>query len=228
MARVVSARGCHRSPSLQAVSIAIAPGHEQDWSEVILSIEDITALKAQETRLDLIAHHDPLTGLPNRRLLTDRLSQALALAERAGSSVAVCSLDLDGFKPINDRCGHAPGDRFLIAVAEALKGIVRAHDSVARIGGDEFVLLFTQLNQPEDCSFLLERALAEISKPITLDGVMHRVTASIGISLYPIDANDPETLLRCADQAMYWAKSAGRNCYRFYHSGHEPGVGKPE
>jgi diguanylate cyclase (GGDEF)-like protein len=198
------------------VNVAIAPGHEQDWARVFIAIKDNADRKARESELTRIAHHDPLTGLPNRRLLTDRLTQAIALADRTGSALGVCYLDLDGFKPLNDRHRHAAGDQFLIKIGEILKRTTRAHDSVARFGGDEFVLLLTQLQHPRDCSALLDRILAGIAQPITVTNVTHQVTASIGVTTYPADNTDPDTLLRHADQAMYRAKEAGRNLYQLF------------
>jgi diguanylate cyclase (GGDEF)-like protein/PAS domain S-box-containing protein len=198
------------------VSVAIAPGHEQDWARVFVAVEDISDRKAQESELARIAHQDALTGLPNRRLLTDRLTQAIALADRSGAALAICYLDLDGFKPLNDRHGHAVGVQFLVKIGQSLQRMVRAHDSVARFGGDEFVLLLTQLQHPNEFARLVDRILAGISRPIRVDDVTHQVTASIGVTLYPSDNADPDTLLRHADQAMYRAKESGRNLYQLY------------
>lgn len=191
-------------------------------------ITEISERKAQQAQLDRIANHDPLTGLPNRRLLSDRLAQAVALAERTGSTVAVCLLDLDGFKAINDCYGHETGDRFLIRIAEVLRAAFRAHDSVARLGGDEFVLLLTGLQRPEDCPPLVERVLTRFSQPIAIDGCSHEVTASVGVTLYPADDADPETLLRHAHQAMYRAKEAGRNRVQFFDPAHGRAAKKAE
>ncbi|MFP4076747.1 MAG: diguanylate cyclase domain-containing protein, partial [Halochromatium sp.] len=148
---------------------------------------DISALKAHEAELDRIAHYDHLTGLPNRRLLMDRLEQAIAHAKRSGIVLAVCYLDLDGFKPINDRHGHGVGDRVLVKVTESLRRVVRGEDSVARLGGDEFVLLLTELRQPNDCFALLRRVLAGIREPIRVGNTVHHLSASIGVTLCPPD-----------------------------------------
>ena len=177
---------------------------------------DISALKAHEAELDRIAHYDHLTGLPNRRLLMDRLEQAIAHVKRSGIALAVCYLDLDGFKPINDRYGHGVGDRVLVEVTESLRRIVRGEDSVARLGGDEFVLLLTGLTQPEDCFGLLNRVLTGIREPVRVGHVAHRLSASIGVTLCPPDLADSDTLLRHADQAMYHAKEAGKDGYHLY------------
>ncbi|MFP4280841.1 MAG: diguanylate cyclase domain-containing protein, partial [Halochromatium sp.] len=146
---------------------------------------DISRFKAHEAELDRIAHYDHLTGLPNRRLLMDRLAQAILHAKRTGIALAVCYLDLDGFKTINDHYGHAAGDHILVKVAETLRCMVRGEDTVARLGGDEFVLLLTELTQPEACFNLLSRVLAGIREPIRVRNTVHHLSASIGVTLCP-------------------------------------------
>ncbi|MBK5931397.1 EAL domain-containing protein [Halochromatium salexigens] len=201
-------------PELLSISVVRdASGAVQHYIGVFT---DISQFKAHEAELDRIAHYDHLTGLPNRRLLMDRLEQAIAHAKRTGIALAVCYLDLDGFKPINDRYGHAVGDRVLIKITESLRRVVRGEDSVARLGGDEFVLLLTDLTQPDDCFGLLSRVLAGIREPVRVGEVTHRLSASIGATLCPPDLADPDTLLRHADQAMYRAKEAGKNGYHLY------------
>ncbi|MTW21566.1 CHASE domain-containing protein [Allochromatium palmeri] len=177
---------------------------------------DISDLKAHEGELDHLANYDALTELPNRRLLEDRLKQALARTRRSGRPMALCYLDLDDFKPINDHYGHEVGDEVLISIADRLRELIRAQDTVARLGGDEFVLLFNDLARAEDCHLLLERVLAAATTPILLHGVTHRVSASIGVVLSPPDVASADTLLRHADQAMYRAKAAGGNCYHLH------------
>jgi diguanylate cyclase (GGDEF)-like protein/PAS domain S-box-containing protein len=177
---------------------------------------DISPLKEHEAELDRIAHYDPLTGVPNRRLFSDRLSQAIARARRTGEALAVCFLDLDGFKQINDQLGHEAGDQVLVEIAHHLRGILRAGDTLARIGGDEFVLLFTDLAHGRECLPILDRLLAAIAAPALIAGTMVSVSASIGVTLFPDDDSDPDTLLRHADQAMYRAKEAGRGRYQLY------------
>jgi diguanylate cyclase (GGDEF)-like protein len=179
---------------------------------------DISRLKEHEAELDRIAHYDPLTGVPNRRLFSDRLSQAIARARRTGQSLAVCFLDLDGFKPINDQLGHEAGDQVLVEVSHHLRGILRAGDTLARIGGDEFVLLFTDLAHGRECLPILDRLLTAIAAPTLIAGTLVSVSASIGVTLFPDDDSDPDTLLRHADQAMYRAKEAGRNRYQLYNT----------
>jgi len=182
---------------------------------------DISILKAHEEELYRIAHYDPLTGVPNRRLLSDRLSQALARTRRTGRMVAVCYLDLDGFKVVNDRFGHAGGDTLLVEVTNRLKGCLRTDDTLARLGGDEFVLLLTELAQPQEARLALERVLSAIRQPVEIEGKSVAVSASIGVTLYPADEVDADTLLRHADQAMYLAKEAGKSTYHFFDPSHD-------
>lgn len=177
---------------------------------------DISQIKAHEEELDRVAHYDPLTGTPNRRLLGDRLAQAIARAARSDLSLAVCYLDLDGFKAINDRFGHVAGDKLLVGVAESLKHVLRTEDTLARLGGDEFVLLLTDIQSPEECSLILERILLAANAPLNIDENTIRVSASVGVTLYPQDSSDADTLMRHADQAMYLAKEAGKNRFHLF------------
>ena len=158
-----------------------------------------------------MATHDPLTGLPNRYLMTDRLSQTLALAARSGSIFAVLFLDVDGFKAINDARGHEYGDLVLRELGEKLVRTVRASDTVARIGGDEFVIILEALAHREDAAAVADKIVRGVAKPFTLR--RHRVstTVSVGISVYPDNGSDPEVLLGSADYAMYLAKGQGKN-----------------
>ncbi|MDP1536372.1 MAG: EAL domain-containing protein [Burkholderiales bacterium] len=182
---------------------------------------DISQIKAQEAQLRRMAHYDPLTGLPNRALLADRMKIALAQAERSGKKLAVCYLDLDRFKPINDTLGHAAGDRLLEEVAGRLRDAVRRGDTVARLGGDEFVLLLVNFADMEECAVALLRVLHDVAQPIFIDDTALAVTASIGVTLFPDDAADADTLLRHADQALYTAKEAGRNRYHLFDPRHD-------
>ena len=177
---------------------------------------DISALKAHEEELDRIAHYDPLTGAPNRRLLVDRLAQAIARSSRNGLLLAVCYLDLDGFKSVNDRYGHAAGDKLLVNVTENLRHVLRAEDTLARLGGDEFMLLLTDIGSQRECALILDRILNSVSKPLSMEGNAVAVSASIGVSLYPQDHADADTLIRHADQAMYVAKDAGKNRFHMF------------
>jgi diguanylate cyclase (GGDEF)-like protein/PAS domain S-box-containing protein len=204
-------------------SMRVAPLDHGSGGAVITHI-DVTELKKVEETLEQamrnvedIARHDSLTGLPNRWLLVDRLNQAVAQAERSNRLLAVCYLDLDGFKLVNDTHGHAIGDKFLVEIAHRLQTLVRANDTVSRLGGDEFVVLLTDLDNVEECQRVLERIVEAINQPVPLEGKHQAaVTASVGIALFPRDAANPDSLLRHADQAMYAAKQSGRNCYRFF------------
>jgi diguanylate cyclase (GGDEF)-like protein/PAS domain S-box-containing protein len=200
----------------EMLSISIVRDAEGRLLHHIGVFSDITLLKKHEAELDRIAHYDTLTGVPNRRLLADRLAQAIARARRSGKPLAVCYLDLDGFKPINDRFGHAAGDRLLIEVTRRLLGVLRAEDTLARLGGDEFALLFTELRCPEESHAVLERILEAIRVPVSIGDFEVGVSASIGITLYPPDKPDADILLRHADQAMYYAKEIGKNRYHLF------------
>lgn len=177
--------------------------------------------KRMEERLHYMATHDALTGLPNRQLFNDRLVHAIELSRRLSSQknekweLAVMLLDLDNFKSANDRYGHPQGDLLLQAVTEQLRYCVRESDTVARMGGDEFTLIFENLSGADDAGVLARKVLAAFDRPFQLAGHDIQVTASIGISLYPRDGQDAETLLTQADIAMYRAKQH-KNTYRFY------------
>ncbi|MEJ6000957.1 EAL domain-containing protein [Paucibacter soli] len=177
---------------------------------------DISLAKQHELELHRIAYFDALTGLPNRRLLADRLGQALLRADREGQLCAVCYLDLDGFKPVNDRLGHGVGDQLLLQVAKQLTHSLRGGDTLARMGGDEFVLVLGDLEHLQDCCLVLQRLLEAVSQPIQVGGELVRISASVGVTLYPVDAGDGDTLLRHADQAMYKAKELGKNRYHIF------------
>lgn len=176
---------------------------------------DISYLKEHEAELDRVAHYDALTGLPNRVLLADRMKQAILHATREETLLAVCYLDLDGFKAINDNMGHETGDQVLIDVARRIENTVRGGDTIARLGGDEFVVLL-ELKKGEECLITLERLVDVIAQPITIKDQIHSVSASIGVSLYPMYGENMDTLLRHADQAMYIAKQSGKNCFYIY------------
>ncbi len=163
-----------------------------------------------------VAHYDALTHLPNRVLLADRLAQAMAHAMRRKKSLAVAFLDLDGFKEINDHHGHASGDEFLVAIARRLKSALRDGDTLARIGGDEFVAIMTDLADEHDCEPLLLRLLQVAAEPVQITGCSLQVSASIGVTIYPQDGSSSEQLIRHADQAMYQAKQAGKNRFHLF------------
>ena len=180
-------------------------------------LQDITELKAHEQRVEAMAYHDALTGLPNRTLLGQLLERELATRERLGTELAVCFLDLDGFKPINDAHGHAAGDAVLEVIGERLQESVRGNDIVARLGGDEFVVVLTHLAEAIVVRDTLQRLAERLRVPISLDnGAVVSVSASIGVALCPQDGESVQTLLAHADEAMYASKGAGRNQVRFY------------
>lgn len=177
---------------------------------------DITEIKNTERQLEDLAHYDSLTQLANRTLLSDRLEQSLNHARRRGSMLAVCFLDLDDFKPINDSFGHDVGDKLLIEVANRLNQVVRSGDTVARMGGDEFVLLITNIEDLQELDPVLTRINKKIAEEILLDSHIVSVTASIGVAIYPLDDVDADTLIRHADLSMYEAKQAGRDGYHIF------------
>jgi diguanylate cyclase (GGDEF)-like protein/PAS domain S-box-containing protein len=187
---------------------------------------DITAMKEHQRQLEHIAHYDLLTDLPNRMLLIDRLRQALAQVERRGQSLAVVYIDLDGFKMVNDQYGHDIGDQFLVAISHHLKNALREGDTLARIGGDEFVAVLVDLDDEQDCEVVVARLLAAAASSVLVFGHVLHVSASIGVTLSPPDEVDADLLMRHADQAMYWAKQSGKNRYRFFGAGQCGGVFK--
>jgi diguanylate cyclase (GGDEF)-like protein len=182
--------------------------------QYVALFSDITALKVYERELEHIAHFDVLTDLPNRVLLADRLRHGMAQAQRRGNLLAVVYLDLDGFKAINDKHGHAAGDLLLVALATRMKQALREGDTLARIGGDEFVAVLIDLEDAPACQPMLMRLLAAASQPTSFGDLSLQVSASLGVAFYPQTGElDAEQLLRQADQAMYQAKLAGKNRY---------------
>ncbi|MBB1651892.1 bifunctional diguanylate cyclase/phosphodiesterase [Delftia sp. UME58] len=200
----------------EMLSISAAQGAGGEIEHYIGVFTDISHIKAHEAELERVTHYDLLTGLPNRRLLIDRLNQAMLRTAREGRSLAVCFLDLDGFKEINDLYGAAAGDALLVGVAAHLKSVLRSEDTLARLGGDEFVLLLSHIGSAEHCTTILDRVLEAASRPVPVQDRVLSVTASLGVSLYPDDQADPDLLLRHADQAMCVAKQAGRNRYQLF------------
>lgn len=172
-------------------------------------------LKDQEGHLRYMAYHDALTGLPNRKAFTEKLDDSLSWAESSNSLLALLFVDLDGFKQVNDSLGHEIGDLLLIAVAQRLNNCLRGSDTVSRLGGDEFTIILRTIPKREVAGKIADKILKSITEPISLQGHNVRVSASIGISIYPNTANNPEILLRQADAAMYDAKKFGKNCYKF-------------
>jgi diguanylate cyclase (GGDEF)-like protein len=196
---------------------------EGDLQGIIESSRDITAtiraesqLRENESRLRHLVHHDQLTDLPNRLLLQDRMEHAMACSRRSGKSLALLFLDLDRFKTINDSLGHLVGDQVLREVGERLRRCVRETDTVARLGGDEFVIIQEGIRDFSNVIVVVQKILQMLPDPIVVEGQRLYVTPSIGVSLYPNDAESVEGLMQCADVAMYQAKALGRNTYQFY------------
>jgi len=185
----------------------------------VIVFRDVTAQRAIAQQLSHRANHDALTGLPNRLLLADRIDQAIALAPRHGKKVAVLFLDLDGFKQINDTLGHLTGDLLLKSVARRLVGCVRASDTVCRQGGDEFVVLLSEVGVAPDAALLAGRILQAVGAPHMIEGHELHITTSIGIGVFPEDGAEAQALLRAADMAMYQAKANGRQCFHFFTPG---------
>ena len=183
---------------------------------LIGTITDITEQNRAEEQVRHMAHHDALTELPNRMLLHDRIGQAITQSQRNRDVLALLFIDLDRFKLVNDSLGHAVGDRLLQAVAERLGACMRVSDTIARIGGDEFVVLLCGLVQPEDARQVAQKVIDSLAEPVTIDGQELKITPSIGICAYPHDGDDVETLMRNADTAMYYAKQMGRNNCQFF------------
>ena len=198
--------------------VMVAPVRNGDGQAVQLvgTVHDVTEHRAAEERLHRLAHFDALTDLPNRHHLHDCLARETAAAEAQGKSLAVLYLDLDGFKEVNDTHGHQRGDELLHQVADRLLESTRARDIVGRYGGDEFGVLAPLGTNPDDAAALARNIIDAIQRPFQVDGQDVRVTTSIGIAICPQDSCEPDALIRSADTAMYYAKAAGRNGYRFY------------
>jgi diguanylate cyclase (GGDEF)-like protein/PAS domain S-box-containing protein len=190
--------------------------HEGQITGSVLVLRDVSVAHALAQKVIHSAEHDFLTGLPNRLLLNDRISQAIALAQRHTHLVAVLFLDLDGFKHINDSLGHPAGDKLLQSIAKRLHDCVRAPDTVSRQGGDEFVVLLQEVKQEEDVATAADRMLRAVAQVHSIDRHELHITASIGVSLYPDDGRDAETLIKNADTAMYQAKEDARQSYKFF------------
>jgi diguanylate cyclase (GGDEF)-like protein/PAS domain S-box-containing protein len=201
----------------ELLTISAVRDTQGNTQQYVALFSDITATKAHQSQLEHIAHFDALTNLPNRILLADRLQQAMVQAQRRGQQLAVAYLDLDGFKLVNDHHGHDVGDQLLIALATAMKDTLREGDTLARIGGDEFVAVLIDLDGIESCGPMLTRLLEAAAAPVQLGDVVLQCSASIGVTFYPQNQDiDADQLLRQADQAMYQAKLAGKNRYHVF------------
>ena len=192
-----------------------------DLGELTMRIHNLLEVRLLYKRLDQQNHelksmalHDELTGLPNRRLLMDRLALAIVHARRSQGIMAVMFIDLDGFKEINDTLGHDGGDALLCQVADRLVATVRQADTVARLGGDEFIIALSEISHPDDAAELGATVIEAVSQPFCIGGCDVRLTASVGLSVYPMHGEDLETLMKNADLALYEAKHSGKNDYR--------------
>jgi len=198
------------------VSVTTERGEDGRVNEYHGIVRDVTTLKKAQDLIKFMAFHDPLTGLPNRALCNDRLEMAIARAKRGGKQIAVMMLDLDKFKNINDRHGHEAGDILLKSVADRLQGVLRRSDTVARMGGDEFIIIIPEMDKTSDISVVAGKILTVFHAPFECNGLTFRSSTSIGVAMYPEDGNNGEALTRCADIAMYAAKAKGGNNFCVY------------
>ena len=193
--------------------------NENDQIENYIAVfSDITALKQSQDKLDFLAHHDPLTQLPNRLLLKARIEHSINVSQRMGNKVAVCFMDLDNFKNINDSYGHTTGDGIIIEVAERIGKLLRKDDTLARLGGDEFVFVLDNIKDGNDAGMTAGKILASFEEPFRVGKGEFAITASVGIALFPEDGSTTETLIKNADAAMYKAKDEGKNAFKFYNN----------
>lgn len=208
----------HKDGHHYAIEDSAAPIRDRDGSIIgaVLVFHDVTAKRNLLRQMTHQAYHDSLTGLPNRLLFNDRLNQAISQAHRKNRKVAVLFLDLDRFKLVNDTLGHAVGDRLLQAVGHRLKSIMREGDTIGRQGGDEFIIILPEVSSDTEAGIVAQKLLSVFSTPFLLENEEVFITPSIGISLYPTDGDDFETLLKHADTAMYHAKESGRNNYKYF------------
>jgi diguanylate cyclase (GGDEF)-like protein/PAS domain S-box-containing protein len=207
---------CIPGKELHYIDFSLKPifGNDGKVQIIIQEGRDITERKHEEMYLQKIATHDPLTGLPNMRLLYDRLNQAIVRAYRSDKIIAVLFIDLDSFKQINDSMGHSKGDQMLLQVSERLVKSVREIDTVSRLGGDEFVIVLEDVLDLDNINAITKRLIYNITKPYDISGRSVLITASIGISIFPYDSTDPEILLQKADNAMYQVKHTSKNDYK--------------
>ena len=202
------------------ITITATPIHDQSGvvAGSVVAFHDVSVARAQTLEMSRLAQHDSLTGLPNRVLFNDRLTQAISLAMRQNKQLAVMFVDLDQFKKINDSLGHAVGDKLLQSVAGRLVNCVRRTDTVSRLGGDEFLVLLSQVAQEQDAAVTARKILRALAAPHIVDNKKLDISVSIGVSTYPSDGTDVETLMIKADTAMYEAKKRGRNNYQFFRT----------
>ncbi|MCX6006683.1 MAG: diguanylate cyclase [Chloroflexi bacterium] len=214
-------RACHMDGSWRWHTTSAVP--LRDEVGTIIGVEgisrDITERKRMEQKLEETATHDFLTGLPNRVLLLDRFTIAAALAHRNKARIAVMSLDLDKFKSVNDTLGHGAGDQVLKVISTRLTGLIRASDTLARVGGDEFILMMMETDHMGDATAIAQKILVSFKEPLLIDGHQVQLATSIGIAIYPEDGQDLETLTKKSDSALYYSKGPGRNQFKFFNDG---------
>ena len=209
-----------------AIEDSSAPIHHEDGQLMgaVIVFRDVSIARAMSARMSYLAQHDFLTELPNRLLLNDRLTQAIAAARRHRTSLAVLFVDVDYFKRINDSRGHTIGDGLLKSIAQRLVACVRTTDTVSRHGGDEFIILLSEVARTEDAALSADKILAALDTPYRIEQQDLRITASIGISVFPDDGTDAESLVKNADRALLHAKDSGRSRREFFQSGMGTGV----
>lgn len=200
----------------ELLTISSLTNSQNEVTHYVGMFSDITNSKLQQDQLNLMAHYDVLTKLPNRALFVDRFQQSIAHSMRTGHQLAVCFLDLDDFKPVNDNYGHDVGDRLLIEVANRISACIREEDTVSRQGGDEFAILLNDIKSASQYEVTIDRIHKALAEPYIIDDIQHRITVSSGLTLYPADNGDIDTLLRHADHAMYQSKLTGKNRSRLY------------
>ncbi|NQY26595.1 MAG: EAL domain-containing protein [Piscirickettsiaceae bacterium] len=205
----------------ELLTISVLKDEHDDIVNYVGVFTDITSSKRQQEQLNLMAHYDVLTGLPNRALFVDRFNQSIAHSKRTERSLAICFLDLDNFKPINDNFGHEVGDKLLIEVAKRITDNIREEDTVSRQGGDEFAILLNDIESFSQCEQTLQRIHHALAQPYIINEYPHKITASTGVTLYPHNDGDIDTLLRHADQAMYQAKLEGKHRYHLFNPEHD-------
>lgn len=219
MGRLVEGVGLRVDGSMFPMEISVSELRHGRHRLFTAILRDISERKENEDRIRRLAHHDHLTGLPNRNLLNDRMNHALARVKRHGGRMAVLYVDLDKFKPINDTLGHEAGDHVLREVSLRLAACVRSSDTVARVGGDEFVVVVEEIQRPAEAATVARKIVEQLGRPVDYEGNACQIGASIGVAVFPDDGNSMEEVCKAADVAMYRVKHAGRNGYCFF-AGH--------
>ncbi len=216
--KILELDGRHRDGTIFSMELTISELREGHSRSFIGAMRDVTKRREYEDKIKHLAHHDMLTGLPNRSLCNDRLEETLGRSKRNGYIFALMFIDLDDFKPINDTYGHDAGDYVLKGTAERLNATLRASDAIARVGGDEFVVILDNICDRKAAGRVAGLIVDLLRTPIMFKGQELRIGASIGISVFPEDGEDVAQLTKCADDAMYQAKESGRNCFRFHET----------